>query len=82
MATATPDHKIDITNDVCPMTFVRTRLKLETMTPGQVLEVTLGTGEPLKNVPRSVTEMGDEVVELAEITDTPGTYRLIIRKGS
>ncbi|HBN52361.1 MAG TPA: sulfurtransferase TusA family protein, partial [Thalassospira sp.] len=28
----TPDHKIDITKDVCPMTFVRTRLKLETMT--------------------------------------------------
>lgn len=44
----TPDHKIDITKDVCPMTFVRTRLKLETMTQGQVLEVTLGAGEPLK----------------------------------
>lgn len=82
MATATPDQKIDITTDVCPMTFVRTRLKLETMTPGQVLEVTLSTGEPLKNVPRSVTEMGDEVIELVEIADTPGTYRLTIRKGS
>lgn len=82
MATATPDQKIDITADVCPMTFVRTRLKLETMTAGQVLEVTLGAGEPLKNVPRSVTEMGDEVIELVEITDTPGTFRLTIRKGS
>ena len=82
MATATPDHKIDITADVCPMTFVRTRLKLETMTAGQVLEVTLNAGEPLKNVPRSVTEMGDEVIELVEITDTPGAFRLTIRKGS
>jgi len=63
----TPDQKIDITKDVCPMTFVRTRLKLETMTKGQVLEVTLGAGEPLKNVPRSVTEMGDDVIELVEI---------------
>ncbi|MBX2832415.1 MAG: sulfurtransferase TusA family protein [Rhodospirillales bacterium] len=77
----TPDQKIDITNDVCPMTFVRTRLKLETMTKGQVLEVTLGAGEPLKNVPRSVTEMGDDVIELVEIAEIPGTFRLTIRKG-
>ena len=81
MDVKTPDQKIDITNDVCPMTFVRTRLKLETMTQGQVLEVTLGAGEPLTNVPRSVTEMGDEVIELVEIADTPGTFRLTIRKG-
>jgi tRNA 2-thiouridine synthesizing protein A len=80
MATTIPDHKIDITADVCPMTFVRTRLKLETMTAGQVLEVTLRTGEPLKNVPRSVTEMGDEVLDLVEIADAPGTFRLTIRK--
>jgi len=77
----TPDQKIDITKDVCPMTFVRTRLKLETMTKGQVLEVTLGAGEPLKNVPRSVTEMGDDVIELVEIAEMPGTFRLTIRKG-
>ncbi|HBV00131.1 sulfurtransferase TusA family protein [Thalassospira lucentensis] len=76
-----PDQKIDITKDVCPMTFVRTRLKLETMAAGQVLEVTLRTGEPLKNVPRSVKEMGDDVIDLVEIADMPGTYRLTIRKG-
>ena len=80
MAITPPDHKIDITSDVCPMTFVRTRLKLETMTPGQVLEVTLGAGEPLKNVPRSVSEMGDEVIEVVENADAPGTFRLTIRK--
>tara|TARA_R110000796_G_scaffold16484_5_gene51488 strand:+ start:57082 stop:57327 length:246 start_codon:yes stop_codon:yes gene_type:complete len=76
-----PDQKIDITKDVCPMTFVRTRLKLETMAAGQVLEVTLRTGEPLKNVPRSVKEMGDDIIDLVEIADMPGTYRLTIRKG-
>jgi len=76
-----PDQKIDITKDVCPMTFVRTRLKLETMAADQVLEVTLRTGEPLKNVPRSVKEMGDDVIDLVEIADMPGTYRLTIRKG-
>ncbi|MFC4237773.1 sulfurtransferase TusA family protein [Thalassospira xianhensis] len=81
MDDTTPDHKIDITNDVCPMTFVRTRLKLETMTRGQILEVTLGAGEPLKNVPRSVTEMGDTVIDIVELANAPETYRLTIRKG-
>ena len=51
------------------------------MAPGQVLEVTLRDGEPLKNVPRSVKEMGDHVMDLVEIADMPGTYRLTIRKG-
>ncbi|MCC9621268.1 sulfurtransferase TusA family protein [Thalassospira sp. MA62] len=80
MGIKSPDQTIDITADVCPMTFVRTRLKLETMTPGQVLEVILGDGEPLKNVPQSVTDMGDEVIELVEISNAPGTYRLTIQK--
>ena len=34
-----PDQTIDITNEVCPMTFVRTKLKLERMQPGEVLSV-------------------------------------------
>ncbi|OSQ40345.1 sulfurtransferase TusA family protein [Thalassospira mesophila] len=76
----TPDITIDITNDVCPMTFVKTRLKLEKMTPGQILEVILKDGEPLKNVPRSVTEMGDVVLDLTKMANDTGTYRLTIRK--
>ena len=31
------DSRIDITRDTCPMTFVRTRLALDRMAPGQVL---------------------------------------------
>ncbi|MEQ5775816.1 MULTISPECIES: sulfurtransferase TusA family protein [unclassified Thalassospira] len=76
----TPDITIDITNDVCPMTFVKTRLKLEKMTPGQILQVILKDGEPLKNVPRSVTDMGDDVLDLTKMADETDTYRLTIRK--
>lgn len=77
---STPDITIDITNDVCPMTFVKTRLKLEKMTPGQILEVLLSEGEALQNVPRSVTEMGDDVLDLTKMADATGIYRLTIRK--
>ncbi len=56
---------LDITGDVCPLTFVKTKLLLERMDPGDTAEVRLRGAEPLDNVPRSVREQGDEVVSLA-----------------
>jgi len=52
------DQTIDITGEVCPMTFVRTKLSLERLQPGQVLGVRLHGEEPLKNVPRAAREEG------------------------
>ncbi len=45
------DDDIDITGEVCPMTFVRTKLRLERMQPGEILAVRLRGDEPLRNVP-------------------------------
>jgi tRNA 2-thiouridine synthesizing protein A len=72
-------RQIDITRDVCPMTFVRTRLALDKMAPGETLLVTLKGDEPLRNVPRSATEQGHEVLSLE--TDESGVSRLVIRRG-
>lgn len=78
----TSDFYLDITKDVCPITFVRTKLRLEKMQVGETLEVLLQGEEPLKNVPRSVKEAGHEII--ACIPKTNGNdnifYRLIIRK--
>ena len=52
------NHAIDITGEVCPMTFVRTKLKLERMQPGEVLAVRLRGEEPLRNVPRAARDEG------------------------
>ncbi|MCD7931882.1 MAG: sulfurtransferase TusA family protein [Tannerellaceae bacterium] len=49
-------HQLDITKEHCPMTFVKTKLKLAQLAPGDTLEVLLTEGEPLENVPRSATE--------------------------
>ena len=75
-------HHLDITDQVCPMTFVRTRLLIERMQAGEVAEVRLNAGEPLVNVPRSVREHGHEVLELMpEDADVPaGPHRLLLRK--
>jgi tRNA 2-thiouridine synthesizing protein A len=72
-------RKLDITRDVCPMTFVRTRLALDRMAPGETLLVTLKGDEPLSNVPRTATEQGHEVVSVE--TDAAGISRLLIRRG-
>ena len=71
------DQRIDITNEICPMTFVKTKLKLETMNAGEVLEVTLREGEPLSNVPKSVKEDGHKVVSISKSEDV---FKVIIEK--
>jgi TusA-related sulfurtransferase len=52
---------LDITALTCPMTWVRTKLELERMAPGEALEVRCPQGEALENVPRSAAEAGHEV---------------------
>jgi tRNA 2-thiouridine synthesizing protein A len=61
-----PDVVLDVSGDVCPMTFVRTRLRLDQMAPGQVLEVRFRGAEPRENLPRSLTELGQELLAAGE----------------
>jgi tRNA 2-thiouridine synthesizing protein A len=72
-------HEIDITGEVCPMTFVRTRLALDRLALGETLLVRLKGKEPLENVPRSATSLGHEVISIE--TDAHGISRLLIRRG-
>jgi TusA-related sulfurtransferase len=73
------DQELDITAEVCPMTFVRTRLALDRMKPGQVLLVRLRGDEPLRNVPRTAREQGHEVLSLE--TGADGVAELRLRRG-
>ncbi len=76
------NYYLDITAELCPMTFVRTKLLVERMAPGETLEVRLQGAEPLANVPRSVAELGHFIESLSPEDDqnTGGPYRLLIRK--
>ncbi len=73
-----PDAWIDITREVCPMTFVRVKLALETLTTGSRLGIRLNPGEPLDNLPRSLQEEGCRVVSLEP---EEGIFVLIVEKG-
>ena len=75
----TADREIDITGEICPMTFVRTRLALDRLLPGQILAVRLRGREPLENVPRTATEQGHAVLSLE--TGADGVSLLVLRRG-
>ncbi len=72
------DHELDITAEVCPITFVRTKLRLESMEIGQVLRVRLRRGEPLHNVPRALLDHGQEILALEPVDED--VYELLVRK--
>ena len=67
--TIQPDHTIDITAEVCPMTFVRTKLRLERMKSGEILSVRLRGEEPLRNVPRAAREEGHSILAIEDAGD-------------
>lgn len=72
------DEKVDITDVVCPITFVKTKVALEELDDGQILQVHLNDGEPVQNVPRSVKDEGHQVLKL--LSNEDGTYELFVKK--
>ncbi|MDR0747945.1 MAG: sulfurtransferase TusA family protein [Tannerellaceae bacterium] len=56
--------QLDVTNEHCPMTFVKTKIELAKLKDGDVLEILLLEGEPLENVPRTSAEQGYKVLRV------------------
>ena len=75
---AVPDSRVDITREVCPMTFVRVRLALDRLQPGQTLLVHLRGAEQSQNVPRTAARLGHEVLSLTPQLD--GSHMLLLRR--
>ena len=73
-----PDRRIDITAERCPMTLVKTRLALDRMQAGEVLEVLLAGDEPRRSVPEATFMLGHDVLASDDLED--GRTRLLIRK--
>jgi len=69
---------LDITSEVCPMTFVRARLALDRLPPGTVLRVRLRGDEPLRNVSANATSLGHTVLDTQTLPD--GDTLLQIRR--
>lgn len=74
------DAFVDITDVVCPITFVKTKVAIEELDDGQVLEVRINEGEAILNVPRSLKEEGHKVIKVNKNDD--GTYNILVEKGA
>jgi tRNA 2-thiouridine synthesizing protein A len=72
------DKALDLRGTRCPINFVKTKLKLDKLEKGELLEIFLDDGDPIKNVPRSVEAEGHEVIHRKRLTD--GSYSVLVRK--
>lgn len=73
------DGFVDITDVICPITFVKAKVAIEELEDGQVLEVKMNEGEPIQNVPRSMKEEGHKVIQVESNSD--GTFTVFVEKG-
>jgi tRNA 2-thiouridine synthesizing protein A len=78
MAEIIPDKKINIKGLVCPYTFVKAKLAIESMDVGQVLEILLDYEEASRSIPKSMEDHGQKVLKVEKTNDTD--WILQIRK--
>ena len=74
-----PSH-IDVTDQVCPLSFVKAKLALEDVAVGECLEVRLRAGEALHNVTRSFEAEGQRIVERTPEGDGQGAWRVVVER--
>ena len=58
------DDQVDITDKVCPLTFVKAKVAIEELDDGEVLAIRMNDGEPVQNVPRSMKEEGHKILRI------------------
>lgn len=73
-----PNKKIDIRGLVCPYTFVKAKLAIESMEIGQILEILLDYEEASRSIPKSMEDHGQTVLKVDKINDSD--WILLIRK--
>ena len=72
------DQELNLKGEVCPYTFVKTKLALEMMEPEEILRVIVDHLPAVENVPRSVANEGHEVLNVGRMNDTD--WEIVIRK--
>ena len=72
------DRELDIRGEVCPSTFVWSKLALEAMESGQVLEIVVDHLPATTNVPRSLKAEGHRILRVAQLTETD--WQIVVAK--
>lgn len=72
------DEILDLCGEVCPFTFVRTKLRMEGMEVGKRLFLVVDHEPAVRNIPRSAKEWGQDVVGTEQLPH--GRWAIILRK--
>jgi TusA-related sulfurtransferase len=75
---ASADKRLDLSGEVCPYTFVKSKLAMEAMAAGEVIRITLDNSESASNVPRSIELEGHEVLSVDQLE--PSVWTVTVRK--
>jgi tRNA 2-thiouridine synthesizing protein A len=77
-AEAIVDRELNLQGEVCPYTFVKSKLALEIMQPGQVLRVIVDNDESAANVPRSMQSEGHNVLGVTKLNNKD--WQIVVQK--
>ena len=72
------DRTLDIRGQVCPLTFVRSKLAIEKMAIGEVLEIVVDHQPAVANVPRSMEHEGQKLLKIEKAGEME--WHLFVRK--
>jgi tRNA 2-thiouridine synthesizing protein A len=72
------DKTVDLRGQVCPYTFVRSKLAMEKMNLGEVLEIILDHKPAVENVPKSMENEGKKVLKIDQTGEKE--WHLVVRK--
>ncbi|MFQ5834740.1 MAG: sulfurtransferase TusA family protein [bacterium] len=72
------DKEINLKGEVCPYTFVKSKLALEEMKAGEVLKVIVDHPPAVENVPRSLENGGQKVLSVTKINSTD--WQIVVKK--
>lgn len=72
------DALLDLAGEICPFTFVRTKLAMEALPMGGTLRVVVDHEPAIRNIPRSAREWGQEIIGVGE--HGPGRWRIDLRR--
>ncbi len=69
--------ELDLRGTPCPLNFVKAKLALEELDEGELLEITIDDGDPVRNVPRSVKDEGHQILKVEKVEEA---FKLLIKK--
>lgn len=73
-----PNRRIDLKGEVCPYTFVKSKLAMEEMRLGEVLEVIVDHEPAVENVPKSMQNEGQKVLTVEKLNGAD--WRMVFKK--